>query len=365
MVTISRGAQAGRSFSGWTEASITRTLDQVSGRFTLSIGGDLPGVPLAPGDEVQLSWKGWQMLTGYVDEVAATIAPEGRTIRVAGRDRTADLVDCSADVSPGEYSDITLVELAENLLQPFGIELDRQGADFTLFDAGSAPRFAKFQIQRGESPFAAIERGAREQGVLLFSTREGRLRIATAGERPTYADLVQGGKGANVLEARFTHSNANRFATYRVLAQTSGSPETFGAAAAHVEGVAEDLGVDRFRPLVVIAERQLSPFYARRRAQWEATVRAARASQLVAQVQGWERRPEEEPWTLNQIAPTRIQALGIDAGLLIDGVTFRTGPEGRTTSLRLTRPDAYNPQPQVPSDSESFGTFFGSTGEAT
>ena len=97
----------GRQHVGWTEATVTRSLDTISGAFTVSLSERDPGETrprfIRPGDDCRVSLEGDTVISGWVDAVTVDYSATSHTIAVRGRDATGDLVDCSAATEPGEW----------------------------------------------------------------------------------------------------------------------------------------------------------------------------------------------------------------------------------------------------------------------
>ena len=159
-----------RRHIGWTEATVTRSLETISGAFTVTLSEREPGETtprvIRPGNACRVQLDDEAVLQGWVDAVTVDYDARGHTIAVRGRDATGDLVDCSAASKPGEWKDARLEEIASALCQPFGINVSRE------IDTG-AP-FARFRIEEGESVFEAIERGCRFPGGAAAFGRAGR-----------------------------------------------------------------------------------------------------------------------------------------------------------------------------------------------
>lgn len=351
----------GRAFRTWNEITVDRALDAASGSFALRIvapervaqpgvqqlggrtlsdqTGLLYSLPFGPQDEVEVKAGGQLAITGRIDAVEATYGTtDGTDLLVAGRDRAADLVDCTAANKPGEWIDVSLRDLARELADPFGVSLTIVG------NVGA--RIPVFRLNEGETAWSAIERACRMRGLLCYSDSLGGLRIepaAAGGSRP--GRIAQ---GENLKKATLSLNDSARFSIYSVVGQRPGTVHASGAAAILVEGNATDAGVRRFRPLVVLAEGAVSPADAQMRAQWEAIVRATRAHRLVVTVPGWRRPLDSQLWQLNTTVPVRIESLGISTELLIVQTVFRRSKrEGTTTEIVLARIDAFRPQPAI------------------
>ncbi|WP_409335444.1 phage baseplate assembly protein, partial [Escherichia coli] len=99
----------GRLFTGWTSVSVTRSIESVAGYFELGVnvppGTDLSG--LAPGKKFTLEIEGQIVCTGYIDSRRRQMTADSMKITIAGRDKTADLIDCAAVYSGGQWKNRT------------------------------------------------------------------------------------------------------------------------------------------------------------------------------------------------------------------------------------------------------------------
>jgi len=333
----------GRAFTGWESMTVARALDVVSARFSMVVSEREP-FPIRPGQECTVRLAGTTIVTGQVDALELKGDANGRQFTVAGRDRTGDLVDCSELTDPGEWSDLSLLELAQEIANPFGIEVR------ALFTE-ELEDFFLFRRQPGETAWSAIERACRLRGVLAFSDGSGALILDRPASSSSATALVE---GENLEEWAVRVDQSNRFRNYYVRGQTSGSDDYSGQLASEIEGQALDPAVRRFRPLLVLAEGAVTFDDAQDRANWEAAVRAARAARLEVTVQGWRQTAPAGPvWTINQLVPVRIPSARMRRTLLVDEVTFERSGAGTRTRLGLARPDAYRSQPVV----EDFDDF--------
>lgn len=323
----------GVRYGGWKRISIQRGLEQIAGQFELGVTERWPGTgvsrPISPGQSCRVLVDGNPVITGYVDDVRPSFSADDRTIEVVGRDRTGDLVDCSAVYKSGSWSNSTLARIAADLCKPFGIEV--------IDKVGVAKRFTTFALQEGETAFEAIERAARMRGVLLVADGAGRLTIARAGSSRAGTVLVQ---GKNILSARGLFSQRERFSTYTVKGQAQGTDNAFGAAAASQKGSATDAGVTRHRPLVVLAEDQGEGASFGERAAWERNVRRGRSSRATVTVQGWQHAGGI--WAPNLLVPVQSALLDIDAELLTASVTLTLDERGTTAELELCAAEAFD-----------------------
>lgn len=329
----------GLNFAGWKSARVTRSLEAIAGGFELSVSDRMrvDGEPRAISEEnlCTLSLVGQRVITGYIDRRTAAFSAAEHSLSVAGRDKTAALVDNSALGPPWEYRNTPALTLLQKLAEPFGITVALQ-AGLTL---GKLPE--KVTVNPGDSVFSVMETICRKLGVLAISNGAGGVLLMRPGSTRTVTALVE---GENILSASATFDASGRYARYVVLGQSQGTDDWFGSGTAGVRGEAADTGVLRgSRVLVVRAEGNVTVALARARAEWEAAVRAARGDTVTITVQGWT-QADGTLWPLGALVEVRSPRLGVDGEMTIAETVFEVSDGGTTTQLTLRRPDAYLPE---------------------
>lgn len=316
----------GKVFTGWESFSCRRSLEAFSGKFDLQVS-DRSGFPIRVGDSVVLSIDDEPLMTGYAEQLSKTLRT--RELKVSGRDRTGDLVDCSAVSPPYEFTDEGLSAIAAKLCDPFGIDV--------VLTADEGEPFSRFAVHPGETVHEAIARAARLRGILASTDGRGRLVL----DRPTGLDagsaLVE---GANILDAVLELDGAARFRDYLVLAQDlAADPSAIEAP----EGRSSDAGARAGRVLLVIAEGTADAAGCQKRAEWEAASRSAKAGQVRVSVQGFHVSPVGVVWRPGLLVPLSIPTLRVEGNYLISEVGMaqqKTGG-GTVTELVFVRPDAF------------------------
>lgn len=330
----------GLNFAGWKTARVTRSLEAIAGGFELSVSdrwrqGEKPWAIYAE-DICTVSLAGQRVISGYVDRSQVNYSASEHSLSVAGRDKTAALVDCSALGPPWEYLSTPPLTILQRLASPFGVTVGLQPG-LTL---GKLPY--RIAITPGDSAFSVMEAICRKLGVLAVSDGAGGVLVMRPGTTRAVTALIE---GENILSASATFDATGRYRRYVVIGQHYGTDQFDGELAAAVVGEAEDGGVLRgSRGLVVKPEGAVTAATARKRAEWEAAVRAARSESVTVQVQGWT-QSGGSLWPLGSLVQVRSPRLGIDGELLITGTTFEVGDGGTTTEITLTGPDAYTPEP--------------------
>lgn len=195
---------AGQLYGGWTSITIHRGLDQVAGSFDLTVterwpGSDIPK-PVKPGQACRVLVDGAPVVTGYVDDVRPSYDDKSHTVSVSGRDKTADLVDCSAPST--QWAGRSLPQIAAELCRPFGISV-RTECDC------SAP-FQRLKNNEGDSVFQTLEAAARVRAVMLVTDGSGALVLTRAGQGGGFAPCWSWAKTCSPEVVSFPCATASR-----------------------------------------------------------------------------------------------------------------------------------------------------------
>jgi len=355
----------GQDFGGWKEVSVTVGIDRQARDFSLSVTDRWPGsdVPrrIAPGDSCQLYIGPDLVLTGWVDGTPISHDAKSVTVSVKGRSKTADLVDCSAIHSPGQFKGRRVEQIAAELAAPYGIDV------VAAVDTG-AP-IPDHQVQQGESVFESIDRLLKQRALLSTDDADGRLILTRAGAERAGTSLVVGPQG-NVLTGSAGLDFKDRYSEYIVKGQkpkaqagdddeedddagAAASSEDLGDLAAEastssqVQAQHADTGIQRRRVLVIVADGQPDGGTARDRARWEAAHRAGKSYQTTYTVQGW-RQADGQLWLPNRLVRITDPIIGFDLDMLIAEVTYSLSASGSIATLTVAPKAAYELLPETP-----------------
>lgn len=322
----------GQRYSGWKSIEIQRGIEQCTGQFSLSVTERWPGSldprPIAAGQPCRVTIDGDPVITGYVDEARPGYDDKTTWFNVTGRDKTADLVDCSAIYKTGQWKGQTLARIARDLTAPFGIEV----VIGPMAAAANAP-IPSFNIEEGESVFDCLERAARLKALMLWTDGLGKLVIDLPGSQRTGTALVE---GKNILRAEGMFNWAERYSEYIVKGQAPGQHDA--------RGTARDSTVNRYRPLIVLAEDAAPGVTPQQRAEWEKQVRAGRANRISVKVQSWRQAGDDgELWAPGLLVLFDSPRLRINAELVIAQVQYTLDENGSVALLELADPRAFLP----------------------
>ncbi len=337
----------GKAYRGWTEISVTRALDAISGAFTISLterwAGDgrtpsqIENWPILNGDRCQVKIDGEVLIDGYVDQFMPSFSPTTHTITVQGRDKTADIIDCSAFHQPDQWANLTLLQIAQILCKPFGVSVRA--------DVDIGPAFPNIKLQQGETVFSALDRLCRFRKVLLAPDGAGGVLLTRAGKVRAKTGLQQ---GVNIKNASGNLDTSQRFSLYIVKGQNVSAATDDAELEALAEARVTDSDVKRYRPLLVMAETGATNATAKERAIWEANVRLGRSALAQITVQGWRQglKGDGDLWVPNLLVHVKSSFLRMDGDMLIRQVTYRRTKEGGTEcDIDVVSPQAFSPEP--------------------
>lgn len=325
----------GAAYRGWSEVSVQRTIDALSGTFSFALFEGLDQVDVREDDECEIKIDSALVMSGVIDSVAYSLGPNQHRIRVAGRERTARAVKSSARPSAWQYK-------GPNALSYLGTLHPKVAVQNTSGTPLRNPPV--LSVEQGDTVFDVIDRVARYSGLLPVATPAGGVDFVAPGSGgKAGASIVE---GENLLSCEAAFDNSERYG--RVVVTGTGPRESApsgGYAHPAVKGEAVDTEVaDQDTVLHIPAREQISKAAADARAKWEVSVRAARAFTAAGNVRGW--RAGDALWPINALVPVRIPTARLQGDLLISGVEYvLSDAEGEITRVTLARPDAYAPEP--------------------
>ncbi len=336
-------------YTGWTRTRVTTGIETVPADFELEATENLPNDPdqvqVQAGDSCCIFIGGMCVLTGYIDRVGRELTAKDHTVRIMGRSKCADLVDCSAEFSTFQLNNTNAVSLAQVLTAPFNI---------TAYALGTIQpvQIPQFDVILTETPYEIIERVCRFATLLAYDDPNGNLVIAYAGAGSMASGFTQ---GVNVQEAYGMFTMDERFSTVEAtllstdtLYTAPGAPNNASALAAEViqNSLVTDPGVSRYRPLIIVAEQGMdSPQVAVARCQWEVNRRIGRSQQVRIICDSWF-DSAGALWTKNTLAPIELPALKItNQQWLIASATFLRDEQGTRADLTLMPAEAFQPEP--------------------
>ncbi|OYZ03505.1 MAG: hypothetical protein B7Y42_00570 [Polaromonas sp. 28-63-22] len=336
----------GKEYGGWTRLEVQRGIEQIAGGFVLQLTqrypgdgggavGALPPLQLREGLPCQVYLGADLVIGGYVDDYETDDTATSAQVRLSGRDKTADLVDCSAIYKTGQWRGAKLEKIVADICAPFKITV------LVAPGTNTGDVFKRYALEEGEKAFDAIDRACRLRAVLVTSTPAGELLICTAGTTDSGVALIE---GVNMLKFNSRHSWKERHSEVTLKGQVPGDDHENGAAAAHLKASGQDAEINRYRPLVVMAEHGTSTKALADRAAWEVKVRMGRGKRGGCTVVGWRTGKDGQEgalWQPNTLVQVTSPRMNIDRRLLIVSCSYQLTEQGRVCDLTFARPEAF------------------------
>ncbi len=333
---------------------------------------------LEPGPDFTVEIDGELVLKGNAVDVNVEAGPEELRASAFGLDRTGDLVDGSANPNgPYEYLGLDLTGIVTRLVQPFGMTAKAET------DVGDP--FPHFSIDVGEQVMSAIEKAARQRGVLVVSDGVGGILLTESGHGRAPAPLLapDGITPGNIHRTHVHMSSRGRFSDHWIKGQLphvrshatkqtaaldgTTSPLGQGAPIApppaalstttprrhkaargkhgpvYQTGHATDAGVLRYRPKVWMTRAEAGLDTVDEQAEWRARLTAAQANTMTYTVVGHRAGSDKKLWLPNTLVSVTDPIRGLQGvDQLIAGVRYLDGEDGARTVLRVVDPESYS-----------------------
>ena len=330
----------GVTYSGWTSVNIKRSLDQMAGSFSFTAADRYLKDPskwgIQMGDECVVELNGDLLITGYIEEISTTYGKDNHSISFSGRDKLGDLLDCSYVKADGEkgWKQVRMHWILDDLCSQFGIDVvvDTSAVVQANEEMDYAPD--------GGTPIAnIINELCGVKAVLAVTYGDGKLLLTRAGDVDAHDSLEA---GVNILSADMISSNLDRYSLYIVKGQGTGTDTKKLPDFVQPSGQLEDEDIDRYRPLIVLADAEVTNQRCSDLAAWEARVRAGKSRAMEYTVQGFT-QSNGDAWPLNALVMVNDPYLGVHGKMLINSVEFRfDDSSGSTTKLGVIHKGAYS-----------------------
>lgn len=335
-----------REYTGWKSAAIFRSLQHGPHQFEMTISPEQTDTGLfeiTDGTACEIWFNDDLILTGYIDDVLQSYSKDRHDIRLTGRSKIADLVDCSTNgeqVLKGQ----SLQSLATKLASPFNVTV---AADPIAAEAAQQTfEVSDITLDPGQPVWQLLEELARLRGVLLISGADGGLVITRANTSTVLGAITY---GDGVLSAESRRSHRELFSEYSVCgmqALWAGSAADKSQSASAVKGNAS-----RHRPWFIQAEDQADAAACNARAAHQARVSYGRSRSLQYTVSGWRTNGATgQVWQPNRLVSVSDPVIGMEGDLLaIDVAHSYASDTGHVTTLTLMPAEAFDliAQPQA------------------
>jgi len=322
-----------KKFDGWTGVAATQNLENVADAFSFSAPfghGSIADTSLLPGQyqKCKLLIDGELYIAGEaIKHTPVGIEGGGNQMDVQVRSFPGALVDCCTLDDQLDYSFMTLKQITERLIKPFGIKAKFPDGDSQPFD----------EVNRGidQKVFALIGQLAQQAGFLVSTDSDmNSLSFVRANtKQKPIASLRQGEQP--LIKVTTDFDSTKRFSDFVVMTQSLGAVEQ--------SDVLKDKTVSAYRPLVFVADESsqdnLSDVL-----KWKKSRTMSSFIDISVQVAGW-RAPNGEIWRKNKLVSVYapLSCIYKQTTFLISSVSLQQGASEHKADLGLVLPVAYNP----------------------
>ncbi|EIB7831425.1 phage tail protein [Salmonella enterica] len=328
---------------GWERISVTRGIERLPSSFSLGLLDLYPGSDnqqrVRAGESCRVSLGRNVVLTGYIDRWSPALSSGRHEIRVAGRSKCQDLVDCSAEWPSNVISNADALGIAQRLALPYGISVTT--------DVTGIRSVPQFTLNWGESPQEVIDRVTRWAGLLYYDLPDGNLYLTRVGDKHAASGLEE---GVNVEHAWYEESMDERFSDYTGVSMNFTPVGEAGGSGYDAVTLATardpDAASMRYRKRIIMVE---STLVARDMAtdcvNWEMNRRYGRSRLLRVVTDNW-RDSAGALWEPNTLVPVHLPTLGVELqDLLLAEVTYLRDDDGTHAEMVLLPPAAFVIQP--------------------
>jgi prophage tail gpP-like protein len=322
-----------------------RSMDTVPANFDIQVTEKYPNtgdISIKPGDPCQVKIGGDLVITGYVDRYITTVSGRAHDVRISGRSKSEDLVDCAAFVGSKDNPTYQILggktlSIAHALAKPYGVTVSSL--------SGDGVDIPQFNINLGETAWEIIDRITRFSSLVAYDLPDGSLVLAKTATEKMSSGFVQ---GVNVEVGQVTYTMDERFSEYEGF-MTSALAFTTESGGHMPRGeIVKDPAVPRYRKRIIISEQvsQQGPIV-KARTQWECNRRIGRSQAVTITCDSW-RDTAGKLWAPNNLAPIKLPALKLaDATWVIGAVAFYRDEEGQHAMVTLMPQSAFEPEPTV------------------
>lgn len=334
------GGGAQTTLTGWQQVRVTVGIERVPPDFQVTYTEKIADGTTSVAEEGQactVSIGSDLVITGYIDRVKERITADTHELTLTGRGKTQDLVDCAAIWQGAMFQNVTALDVATKVSQPYGITV--------VCQESGLPRLPLVMVNIGETAFQIIDRVCKLSGLLAFENPDGTLQLARVGTTQAASGFQE---GRNIQEATFERSMDQRFSDYTVVYPGNQLLGDTGSAVLATYTY-NDAGVPRKRQKYVeLLSNSVGVDLTKAQAMWEMNRRIGRSQVLTLLADSW-RDQGGTLWTPNTLAPAEVPSIKVSrTQLLIGEATYSRGLDGGTTAdLTLMPPQAFDVQPIV------------------
>jgi prophage tail gpP-like protein len=323
----------GTIFRGWTAETIERSMNTIADAFSFT-------APFNPDDPeskfldpytyypCDIFIGGKKYIAGRCEKWNPTAQKDSTSRTIECRSLPAAIIDCPSHQSKVSYFNLSLKEISEIILKPFGIQIEFRETQ----DGRENAKFKSTKRNFKDKIFSYLQSIGKRRGFVLNSTRDGNIKYDFANlDSVPIMQLVEGNYPLTGITA--SYDGTKRFSDYKAVAQKRGRP-----------GITEsvkDNSIPIHRPTIIDSKFSTKGDI-KTSAEWARSRALAASSPVTATVGTWQ---DNTGQTIKENSLVTLLAPKIsiynETEFLIEKVSLSQGSGGKQAVLTLVLPQAY------------------------
>ncbi|MDD0852999.1 hypothetical protein HBN50_07820 [Halobacteriovorax sp. GB3] len=318
----------GKLYKNFSDYNLYKSLNFVARSFEFSFFVDnesFKNLQIKEDSKVKIKIKSTPFTIGKIDIIEDISDETGTLVKIKGRSISSLIIDCPCPISPGEFKNISLLNLCKTLCGPYNIPVYSE----VIINA----KLEKWSIIPGETIWENLERASRKLGLLITGSDDGGLVITKVKSTQERTQLIE---GQNVKRCRRVRNSSLKYSEYRVVGQDIDGLHD-------AEGIEYDSSVNYHRPLLIISENTENNDSAKRRALWEKKIREQRSTSIRIETNNILTSDNGDPWETNKTTKVIYPTFGINEVMLISSTRYiRKNGGFPYTEIDLEEKDSYS-----------------------
>lgn len=290
-------------YGGWENITIKKSMQSLTHEFEIEFKrGD---VSIDNNSIISILKDGKNFLVGYIDDIDIDIADIEKPMKVAGRSKAMDLIDCNILVNQ-QYANLNAIQIIKDMIKEFSIKVNTNL---------SLEPLTNFNTEVGETYFNAINRLCKQLNILPLSDNNGDIRLIKNENNVQKIPLKE------FLSLKFRTNFQNRFSEYTYKKETAIVDVT--------DGKINDESVKRYRPFVGINTEDKTNYDM---ANWKKNNDISNSIFLDGVVLGWD-------YDLNTIF--KIETDIVNGFYLVNSIVFSKSDNGTLANIKFVDKDLF------------------------
>lgn len=295
-----------KRYKGWENVIIKKSIVTIADTFSLNIfKGD--EVAISKDDIIVIRVDNEIFFTGYVDDFDLGISQNKKPLKISGRSKSGDLIDCNIN-EVKQYNKQNIAQIITDLVKPFNITVSTN-LTLTPLDV--------FDTKIGETYFSAINRLCKQTNTLPVSDKLGNIKIIK-NEKIVSSIIL---RDEDFKELNFKQKYSNRFSEYHYNKES---------VIVDIESSnIEDPEIKRFRPFVAVNTEEKSN---EDMSNWAKNFEIANSIFLNGVVVGWK---------LETNTIVKIETELVNGSFLVKEIEYSKGDNGTVSKVIFISKDLY------------------------